>query len=301
MKNFIISLLAIVLVGGGVYWYMQRINNGPVAIPTQDEAVTTQPVATTAAPEKTDGGQTVVGTSVEGKSITAYHFGNGQKEVVFVGGLHGGYEWNTVLVAYNLIDYLVANPSAVPADIKVTVIPVVNPDGLSKVVGTSSRFTAADVATSQATQIAGRFNANTVDLNRNFDCDWQTTGVWQKTKVSGGKAAFSEPESIAMKSYFETNKPSAVVVWYSSAGGVFSSNCHGNVLPETNTLTTIFAKASGYPAHEVFDYYATTGDMVNWLAKIKIPAISILLTNHTDTEWSKNQAGVDAILQYLAK
>ncbi|HUQ30156.1 MAG TPA: M14 family metallopeptidase, partial [Candidatus Paceibacterota bacterium] len=169
------------------------------------------------------------------------------------------------------------------------------------VVGTDGRFTASQVPASQADTIPGRFNANTVDLNRNFDCDWQSKGVWQTRTVSGGSAAFSEPESQAIKAYVEAHVPTAVVVWYSSAGGVFSSNCHTGVLPETRAITKVFADASGYPAYESFDFYATTGDMVNWLAKKSIPAISVLLTTHTDVEWDKNKAGVDALLKHYAK
>jgi hypothetical protein len=90
-------------------------------------------------------------------------------------------------------------------------------------------------------------------------------------------------------------------VWYSAAGGVFSSNCHAGVSAETSSLTNIFAKASGYPAHTSFDFYATTGDMANWLAKDNIPAISVLLTNHTDVEWDKNRAGILAILKHYAQ
>jgi len=92
-----------------------------------------------------------------------------------------------------------------------------------------------------------------------------------------------------------------VVAWYSAAGGVYSSNCHNGVLPETTKLTNAFAKASGYAAHESFDFYEITGDMVNWFAKNNIPAISVLLTNHTDTEWAKNRAGIDAVLKYYAQ
>jgi murein tripeptide amidase MpaA len=64
--------------------------------------------------------------------ITAYHYGTGDKEILFVGGIHGGYEWNTALVAYQLMDYLKANPNVIPKNVKVTVIPVLNPDGLIK-------------------------------------------------------------------------------------------------------------------------------------------------------------------------
>ena len=92
-----------------------------------------------------------------------------------------------------------------------------------------------------------------------------------------------------------------MVVWYSAAGGVYASSCHNDVLPETDTILNTYSKASGYKAYKNFDYYAITGDMVNWLAKNNIPAISVLLTTHADTEWSKNRAGVDALMKYYAE
>ena len=50
-----------------------------------------------------------------------------------------------------------------------------------------------------------------------------------------------------------------------------------------------------------FDSYVLSGDMVNWLAKINIPAISVLLATHDDMEWDNNLAGVKAILLRYAK
>lgn len=304
----IIAFLIIVLIGAGAYFFYQRSSNSIVAVNDQPKTETTtntvlpenKPVVTPdVKPINKD--ETVIGTSVEGRDITAYHYGSGTKEVLFVGGIHGGYEWNTVLVAYELMDYLKANPTVVPEGVRVTVIPVLNPDGLNKTVGSASRFTQADVPSPIAKTVSGRFNANTVDLNRNFDCDWQANGVWNKVSVSGGSAAFSEPESKAFKSYVETHKLSGVVVWYSSAGGVFSSNCHNDVSPETAAITKIYADASGYPAHKVYNYYEITGDMANWLAKNNIPTISVLLTTHDDVEWSKNKAGIEALLTHYAK
>jgi hypothetical protein len=199
------------------------------------------------------------------------------------------------------MEYLDTHPSVIPDNIRVTVIPVLNPDGLVKVTGTSSEFSPSAVTTNQTTLVAGRFNAHDVDLNRNFDCDWKSIGIWQQHQVSGGDSAFSEPESKILKAYVETVRPKAVVAWYSSAGGVYASACLDEPKAETVALTNAYAKASGYPAHEEFDAYEVNGDMVNWLAKINIPAISVLLTNHTDTELSKNEAGVAAILKYYAK
>ncbi len=51
----------------------------------------------------------VIGTSVEGRKIESYSYGVGAAHLIFVGGIHGGYEWNSVLVAYQLMDYLKAN------------------------------------------------------------------------------------------------------------------------------------------------------------------------------------------------
>ncbi|MFZ2252952.1 MAG: M14 family metallopeptidase [Minisyncoccia bacterium] len=245
--------------------------------------------------------QTVIGTSVEDRTITAYHYGTGDTELLFIGGIHGGYSWNTTLVAYELMNYLDKNPNAIPRNVRVTVIPVLNPDGLYKISGTEGVFAKADITKSLDETIPGRFNAHTVDLNRNFDCDWKSSGVWQSKTVSGGSKAFSEPESQALREYVGAHKPSAVVAWYSAVGGVFSSSCHNGILPETLTLTNVYAEASKYPAFKDFDFYAITGDMVNWFAKNDIPAISVLLTTHDDIEWSKNKAGIDALLAHYAE
>jgi len=301
MKNTIIFVVIIALIGLGIYVLTKTPSDDVSIIPG---------VINLGENENTDDGEvvvvdktkTVIGTSVNGNNITAYHFGEGADEILFIGGIHGGYEWNTVLVAGELMNYLKTNPSVIPSNVKVTVIPVLNPDGLQKVVGTTTvSFSQAQVPSSKDVVVSGRFNANNVDLNRNFECDWQTSGTWQNKTVSGGSEVFSEPESQAIKSYLEKNKIVASVVWYSAAGGVFASSCHNGVSPETSTLTKTFAKASGYKAYESFDFYTITGDMVNWMAKNNIPAISVLLTNHTDTEWSKNQAGIDAILKHYTK
>ncbi|MBU0801442.1 MAG: hypothetical protein KKA05_10645, partial [Alphaproteobacteria bacterium] len=71
----------------------------------------------------------VVGTSVQGRDITAYHYGTGDTNLLFVGGIHGGYEWNSVLLAYRFMDYLEANPDAIPDSLRITIVPSANPDG----------------------------------------------------------------------------------------------------------------------------------------------------------------------------
>jgi len=309
MKNTIITIIVLVLVALGVYVaFKQLASPSETSTPTDTGIATSTTTSATTTPSGTATStphvvklQEVIGQSAGGRDITAHYYGTGTTKLLFVGGIHGGYEWNTTLVAYKLMDYLTAHPEEIPTNEQITVIPVANPDGLEKTVGTTDRFTVADVPTPESATISGRFNDNNVDINRNFDCDWSATGTWQNTPVSGGTAAFSEPEARAIRDYVNAHTPSAVVVWYSAAGGVYSSSCHNGISEETSAITNLYAQASQYPAYEDFDYYKITGDMVNWLAKENIPAISVLLTNHTDTEWSKNLAGIKALLTHYAQ
>lgn len=305
MKNIMLIAGALIVIGGVAYYFLNQnpsdeYNKTPS---TQVEVTATSTTKTEPVVEEVPKNEptSLIGKSVNDNDIVAYHFGSGDKELLFIGGIHGGYSLNTAQLGFELVDWFKANQNVIPKNVRVTIIPVMNPDGLEKVTGSGDRFEAADVSKVESVKIAGRFNANEVDLNRNFDCEWQPTGTWQNKTVSGGDSAFSEPESKAVRSYVTENKPAAVVTWYSAAGGVYASNCKNGTLPETLALTNLFAKAAGYPAHEEFDYYEITGDMVNWLAGQKIPAISVLLTDRVQTEFNKNRAGVEAVLNYYAE
>lgn len=314
--NIVITIIVLVLIGLGAYFVfsgssavVDNIGDDPdtattsTATTTDDSATTTDDAdedADTTGDASSAGEQTVIGTSVEGRNITAYQYGSGETELLFVGGIHGGYEFNTTLLSYDLINYLDDNADVIPDNISVTIIPVLNPDGLQRIAGTTAdTFTAADMPSLSET-IPGRFNANKVDLNRNFDCNWQSESTWQSRTVDGGDAPFSEPESQAIRDYVNTNNPAAAVVYYSAAGGVYSSSCDGPVPSESNDIMNVYADASGYPAQGEFTAYAINGDMVNWLAKQNIPAISVLLTNHQDAEFSENRAGFEAMLDFYA-
>ncbi len=307
MKIAIIAAILILVLGVAGYFLFIKGSFDIFERPQTEEqteteiATSTQEQVQDQPQEAKDDTKTIIGRSVGNRDITAYHFGTGEKELLFIGGIHGGYSWNTVLVAYELMDYLQKNPLEIPKNIKVTVIPVMNPDGLEKVTGTTTRFALSDVPKASSERIPGRYNGNTVDLNRNFDCEWKEEGVWQNTKVSGGASVFSEPESKAVRDYVEAHSLAGVVVWYSAAGGVFSSSCMNGVSEETLALTTEYAKASGYKAYKEFNFYEITGDMVNWFAKENIPAISVLLTNHEDVEWDKNLKGIKALFAHYAE
>jgi predicted deacylase len=242
-----------------------------------------------------------IGFSVEKRPITSYSFGTGEKNIVFVGGIHGGYEWNSVLLAYQFIDYWIETIDSLDPNLKITVIPNLNPDGTYKIIGREGRFSIIDAPKDRAVTSPGRFNARGVDLNRNFDCKWAPTATWQNKKVSAGTAPFSEPEALAFRDYVFEEKPIAVVFWHSQANAVYASACEQGTLPETLNILNAYSIGSGYRAVETFDSYVVTGAAEDWLASIGIPAITVELKTYDSVEWESNLAGSLSLINYYKK
>ncbi|MEN9405670.1 MAG: hypothetical protein RLY47_629 [Candidatus Parcubacteria bacterium] len=284
-KQILFGVVGILIIGLGVFFLVRDKAPEEPIVP-----VDTTPVA----PESV-----VIGTSVQGRSIEATSYGTGDTHLLFVGGIHGGYEWNSVLLAHQMMDYLVANPGVIPANVTVTVIPSANPDGVFKIIGKEGRFTQTDVPVGDDS--LGRFNANGVDLNRNFDCKWKSESMWRGNVVSAGTSAFSEPEARAIRDVVTKNKPVAAIFLHSQSNAVYASECEAGILPETRVLMDTYALAAGYPSVDVFDSYEITGDAEGWLASIGVPAITVELSTHETTEWDKNLAGLKAILTHYAK
>ncbi len=288
-----IAVVIVILLVGGYFFTRPKPAPPLVVVP---------PVAT-ATPEVVIPVKQVIGLSVEARPLEAYTYGKGTTTLVFVGGMHGGYEWNSVLLAYNFIDELEAHPEIIPDNEKIIVIPDANPDGVFKVTGKVGRFTLSDVKdVSKKPEGYGRFNAHDVDLNRNFGCHFEVKSTWRSHTVSAGTKAFSEPEAAALRDFLLAQHPVSVVFWHSQANAVYASECDKGVLPGTLSLMNTYAKAAGYPAVKSFDAYKVTGDSEGWLASQNIPAVTVELKTHESVEWDKNLLGIKALLElYRAK
>jgi len=240
-----------------------------------------------------------IGSSVQSRPIEAYRFGNGPTDVLFVGGIHGGYEWNSVVLAYEMIEYFTENIYDLPSNLTIHVIPNANPDGLAMVTReNTTRLSSADVIAWSADG-RGRFNANGVDLNRNFDCKWSPEASWRGRSVGAGDEPFSEPESKALRDYVLSTQPVAGIFWHSIANTVYGSECHEGILPLTTEIMNRYATAGRYQAVPIFDAYPVVGDIEGWLATLGIAAITVELETRDSTEWNRNLAGTLAVLEYL--
>lgn len=282
-----VVVLGLLIVGLLLWWF-----NKPVPVEIIEEETTTEDVIE---PAPAVSPYTVIGNSVEGREIGAYTFGTGDTHILFVGGVHGGYEWNSVVLAEAVVDAIETNTLSIPENLTVTIIPNLNPDGVYKVLGMTTGFSTADALAVAPEAVAeGRFNANGIDLNRNFDCKWSPESTWQGKTVSAGSTAFSEPEAVALRDFVLAHEPSAVVFWHSRANNVYASECLEGVLPDTIALMDAYAAAGDYGAVESFDAYPITGDAEGWLASIGIPAVTVELETRDTIEWQRNLAGIKA-------
>lgn len=237
----------------------------------------------------------ILGYSTLHWSIEVHRFGRGPTNLVFIGGIHGGYEWNTILLAYRMISYFQENQGSIPPEVSLYIIPAANPDGQVLVVGHAGEFAAGEVGRDT---VKGRFNAAGVDLNRNWDCNWSPTGQWVNREILTGTQPFSEVENRLLRDFLLDLPAHGVAFWHSAATGVYPGGCEGLYEPSVE-LAKIFAEASGYPYQESFTSYAVTGDAADWLSLQGIPAISVELSNHTDLDWEQNLQGVLAVLEGL--
>nr|MBN1228362.1 hypothetical protein [Anaerolineae bacterium] len=217
-----------------------------------------------------------IGDSLENRPIIAWRIGTGEHIIVLVGGIHGGYEWNSVNLLNELLVYFTENAAEVLPGIQLILIPVANPDGYA-----SGR------------DFAARFNAAGVDLNRNWGCDWAETAFIWDIPIDPGDGPFSEPETQALQAFFLLVQPDAVIFYHSMQGAVFMGDC-GPKHPPAAWMGDLLATATGYP-YEEFSIYPVTGDASNWLAQVGIPAATIELSTREQTDFTINLDGVIAL------
>ncbi len=236
---------------------------------------------TVIAPTATIEPMITLGFSVENRPITAYRFGSGDRIIVLVGGIHGGWEANTVTLMDEFRAHFTAHPADLPAATSLVIIPALNPDGVTR--GRTAE---------------GRFNANRVDLNRNWDCDWSPQAQWRDQIVSAGSAPMSEPETRALAAYLHRLRPAVLLSFHSAANGVYRGTCdgdHGSAL-----MSQIFGQAAPYPYQSSFTAYPVTGTLADWADREGIAAADVELIDSTNTDFARNLRGVLAVLNWLA-
>ncbi|MCA9920343.1 MAG: hypothetical protein KC445_20445, partial [Anaerolineales bacterium] len=259
----------------------------PSPTPAQTATVTPLPtfIAGFRGPEKI-----VLGHSAGGNEISVTRFGNGPQSLLLVGGIHSGYAPNSVYLVQELVTYFSQNLTAIPENVTLYIITNINPD-----------------APLSPGELVGRLNANGVDLNRNGDCRWVPDALIMGDIVpgSGGTEAFSEPETWLLKSLVEQIQPQAVLFWEvnDSKNGVVSPGaCEVHSLVSV-PLVQYYANVTGYDYvrnPEVMANFELTGDVSNWLDKIGIPALFVLLPDYEQYDFQREVQGVLSVVTAVA-
>lgn len=222
----------------------------------------------------------LVGYSVEGRAIIARQLGFGERVLLLVGGIHGGWEGNTVTLINELISHFEANPADILPGLSLVLIPAANPDGLIR-----------------GREEDGRFNANGVDLNRNWGCKWSENARWRDQAVDPGEYPFSEPETQALAALVRRLRPATALFYHSAAGGVFAGSCdgdHGSML-----MSQILGQAAGYTYGQAFTAYPVTGTAASWVDGQGIPSADVELQSWTESEFERNLRGIMAVQCWL--
>lgn len=214
----------------------------PVTTPTPEPPAT--PAPTPGAPVWSE-----VGRSVQDRPITMVSFGDGSNRVLILGGVHAN-EYG-VSVARRLIEYLLANPWAVPEDTRIDVIAVANPDGLA---------------------LRRQPNARRVDLNRNFP-----SSNWRRIKTrssSSGASPGSEPETQALVNLMMSGGYSRVVSLH-SRGGIIDYDG-----PGARSLATRFSHVSHWPVIRLARFKRYPGSLGSWAPEtLGIPVLTVELAD----------------------
>jgi len=267
----------------------QKTTQTPTSAPVRIRSSAT-PANTTVSPTATPlilrSGQEpeIIGYSVEGRLIEVYTFGSGERERMIVAGIHGGDEWNTVNLANQLIVYLDQNPSILPDDITLYILPNLNPDGERR-----------------AHNKYGRLNANGVDLNRNFpvnwQADWDRAGCWNYLPSSGGTGPGSEAETQALMDFIGSHNLQALISYHSAALGIFPGG-----LPwdrNSRRLAESLAEVTSYRFPPLDTGCTYSGTLADYAVSHGIAAIDLELTNHIDTDFDQNLQALDVLLNFV--
>ena len=255
----------------------------PTAVPRQPELASPTP---TDSPKPTRipvaRNEIIIGTSVQGRPITATRIGDGPIKIALIGDIHGEFEANTHVLVQQLLEHFQADPEQVPAEVSLWFIPTMNPDGLAT---------------------GHRWNANDVDLNRNADTDldgcagndWapDTVGLEGPHPGAGGDYPFSEPEARAVRDFLDDAW--IAVFYHSAAEAIFTDACHRHI--PTARLAEALSAGTGYEVpEEGWAGYPITGDFGDYLAGEGVAAVTVELTDHENPEFERNLEGVRALL-----
>jgi murein peptide amidase A len=202
-------------------------------------------------------GQRVIGHSVRGRPIVAWHLGEpGKRKVVLISVMHG----NEPAPRRILTDLRDGPPVH---DLNLWVVPVYNPDGFA---------------------VHTRKNAHGVDLNRNYPFKW----IPQDGGYESGPKPASEPETRAMMRFLSRVHPAYVLS--------FHQPLHAVDVTERPRFSRRVARALGLPMSRLNCGSSCHGTMTMWFNHT-FPGFALTVEYGAAPSVAKLRAAPDQILK----
>jgi len=250
----------------------------PSPLPSPSPSPTTLPT-----PEPPAENPIIIGYSVAGRPLEVYRYGRGPVSRMLVAGIHGGYEWNTINLARQLMDYVEQSPQVIPPGVTLYILPALNPDGEARAHGA-----------------LGRANDRAVDLNRNWpahwDGEWPRGGCWSQLDITAGAYAGSEPETRALLKFLTQNVVDTLINYHSAALGIFPGGSPPD--PDSARLAQALAAVSPYPYPPIETGCLYTGTLVDWTSARGTASVDLELSNHHDTDFEINLGILSTFLSW---
>lgn len=152
-------------------------------------------------------------------------------------------------------------------------------------------------------------NANQVDLNRNWGCNWgEDAASYRRVPFTTGSSAFSEPETRAVRDFLLQNDFKTVVFYHSRGAVIFHGECGGP--GRSRELAESVSQATGYPVVDPAEYPTTralpgpiTGEGADYFDSQGLAAIDIELStrDNYNLDWEENYKGLLAIMDYAVR
>lgn len=236
------------------------------------------------------------GTSVKGRALWVVRFnsevkGKGASSrpgVIFMGTHHAREHLSTevpILLAKYLADQYVQDKDmkALMDSRDIFIIPMVNPDGVEYDIEKNDyRMWRKNVRDNGGGSLG-------VDLNRNYGFKWGTGGSssYPGSDTYKGPAAFSEPETQAVKNFVETHPNIKILLSFHTFselilypwGHTYDSIPDSRDLSVFEKMAKTMAQWNGYTPQQSSDLYIASGDTTDWAyGERKIFAFTFELT-----------------------
>lgn len=245
------------------------------ATPSIQDTPTNTPISTSSNNQSRPEGSVIknwrLGVSAGGRRIESVQIGYPDGPAIVIVGSIQGDQSDTTDTLDRLIDWYIARPDEIPNAVSLYLIPSINPDG-------NAHNT--------------RFNDNAVDLNRNWDTfNWEpdaaVPGFPQGKIRAGGKQAFSEPETKALRDLIlqlrNSGRQVNVIILHSSVritkGEVFPGYTREGIHALSADITREIGGILGYSYETEWGDYEPTGEAIGWCAEQGIPAVDVVSLN----------------------